>query len=294
MPTTPITLEALQVLDAIARRGSFAAAASELDKVPSAISYTVRKLEQELGIDLFNRDGHRATLTPAGQLTLEQGRRILEAADELTYAARQLAQGWEQKLHIYYNTYFSIESLLPLLKAFRAQHAHVELSVQEATGTQCWDALLTEQADLILGAPQVTVLDSRVITLELGQLDFGLFAAPQHPLAQDPQASLIAYDCMSLDKQVPTAIENQLSAQVRLPNANAQIAALCAGLGWGWLPWTQAQAYVQRGDLVALAQMAPLTQQILAAWRRPQQGKALSWWVETLTQQATKHAASAA
>src|SRR5450756_1507445 len=62
-----LTLDALQVMDAIERKGSFAAAAAELHRVPSALTYTVQKLEQDLDVLLFDRGGHRARLTPAGQ-----------------------------------------------------------------------------------------------------------------------------------------------------------------------------------------------------------------------------------
>jgi hypothetical protein len=58
----PITLDALEVLDAIDRKGSFAAAANALFRVPSAISYTMQKLEQDLDVVLFQKEGRRATL----------------------------------------------------------------------------------------------------------------------------------------------------------------------------------------------------------------------------------------
>ena len=53
--TLLITLDALQTLDAIERRHSFAAAAEELHRVPSAVSYTINKLEEDLGVALFDR-----------------------------------------------------------------------------------------------------------------------------------------------------------------------------------------------------------------------------------------------
>jgi DNA-binding transcriptional LysR family regulator len=56
-PTAVLTLEALQLVDAIARRGSFAGAAAELGRVPSAITYAVRKLEDDLDVLLFDRRG---------------------------------------------------------------------------------------------------------------------------------------------------------------------------------------------------------------------------------------------
>ncbi|WP_372809676.1 LysR family transcriptional regulator, partial [Litorivivens sp.] len=69
-----LTLEALEVLSAIERAGSFAAAAEQLHKVPSAVTYAVQKLAQELGVQLFNKEGRRAVMTPAARLLVAQGR----------------------------------------------------------------------------------------------------------------------------------------------------------------------------------------------------------------------------
>ena len=66
--SSPITLDALSVLDAIERKKSFAAAGDELFRVPSAISYTVNKLEDDLGIALFDRSKRKAELTDVGCL----------------------------------------------------------------------------------------------------------------------------------------------------------------------------------------------------------------------------------
>jgi predicted RecB family endonuclease len=70
-----LTLEALQILDAIARKGSFAAAAAALDKVPSAITYSIRKLEEDL--DVFVR--------PAGtqSKTDQRWRRVVNSGQKL-------------------------------------------------------------------------------------------------------------------------------------------------------------------------------------------------------------------
>lgn len=91
-----LTLEALRVMDAIDRRGSFAAAADELGRVPSALSYTMQKLEEELDVVLFDRSGHRTKFTNVGRMLLERGRVLLEAADKLTTDAEALARGWER------------------------------------------------------------------------------------------------------------------------------------------------------------------------------------------------------
>ena len=78
-----LTLDALAVLEAIDRQGSFAAAAEELHRVPSAITYAVQKLEQDLDVLIFDRRGHRALLTDTGRELLREGRHLLQAAAEL-------------------------------------------------------------------------------------------------------------------------------------------------------------------------------------------------------------------
>ena len=85
----PITLDALEVLDAIERKGSFAAAANELFRVPSAISYSIQKLEQDLDVVLFRKEGRKAVLTPAGKILLEQGREILQATERLAMTTKK-------------------------------------------------------------------------------------------------------------------------------------------------------------------------------------------------------------
>ena len=68
-----ISLDALQILDAIDARGSFAAAAQALFRVPSALTHAVKKLEVDLGVTLFVRQGRRALLTPAGRMRSNSG-----------------------------------------------------------------------------------------------------------------------------------------------------------------------------------------------------------------------------
>jgi molybdenum-dependent DNA-binding transcriptional regulator ModE len=98
--TMSLSLDALAVLDAIARRGSFAAAAAELGKVPSALTYTVRRLEDELDVLIFDRRGKRARLTAAGAELLEQGRVLIRAADDIVCRVKEVASGWEVELRI--------------------------------------------------------------------------------------------------------------------------------------------------------------------------------------------------
>ena len=96
-----LTPEALAMMDTIARTGSFAAAARELGKVPSALTYSVRQLEDALDVLLFDRSSRQAQLTAAGEELLDEGRRLLERDGRGGQPrASRVATGWETQLTI--------------------------------------------------------------------------------------------------------------------------------------------------------------------------------------------------
>ncbi len=106
-----LTLEALRLwMRSIA--GSFAAAADELGRVPSALSYTMQKLEEELDVVLFDRSAI-APNSPMSEDVAGARRVLLEAADKLTTDAEALARGWETHLTIV------TEALVPTPAFFR-------------------------------------------------------------------------------------------------------------------------------------------------------------------------------
>src|SRR5437867_12915135 len=80
-----LTPEALAMMDVIARTGSFAAAARELGKVPSALTYNVRQLEDALAVLLFDRRSRQAKLTAAGDELLNARRRLLAPTAALAH-----------------------------------------------------------------------------------------------------------------------------------------------------------------------------------------------------------------
>ena len=115
---TIITIEALVAIDAIHRYGTFALAAKSLHKVPSALTYTVKKLEYDLKVSLFNRDKQRATLTQAGEKVLEQGREILKATEQLRKSVQSVQVEWDGELKIARDSIISEQKLFDTLHLF--------------------------------------------------------------------------------------------------------------------------------------------------------------------------------
>src|SRR4051794_18707402 len=115
-----LTPEALAMMDVIARTGSFAAAARELGKVPSALTYNVRQLEDALDVLLFDRRSRQAKLTAAGEELLNEGRRLLEQIDAVANRVKRVATGWETQLTVAVDGVMSRLTMFELCEAFFA------------------------------------------------------------------------------------------------------------------------------------------------------------------------------
>lgn len=285
-----ITLEALRVLDAIDRKGSFGAAAEALFKVPSALSYTIQKLESDLGINLFDRSKQKAQLTTAGRLLLEQGRQLLQAASAIEEAVQQLESGWETQLRIARDTVLPLAPLLQQINAFNQLDKRVAITVSEEVLGGTWDALITERCDLVLGASgdlPKGIFEYRL----MGEVEFVFAVAREHPLrfhkgAVDAAAIaafptiVIADSSLSSPGRSSGLLESRQI--IRVPNAAAKIQAQLMGVGVGFLPKHLIQNEIQREELVILDCTVPRPNiPLYIAWRKNNSGKALQWFADS-------------
>ena len=288
-----ISLDLLQILDAIERHGSFTAAANALHRVPSALSHAVAKLESELNAQLFSRSGRKATLNEAGRTLLDDGRHLLRAAGELERRVQRIATGWEAELRIAIDAIIPLERLYPLLERFYgAGHStQIRLSYEVLGG--CWDALATGRADLVIGAPGDMPARSGMATrLMCAHSDFVFAVAPTHPLAAWPgvipnsellrhRAIVVADTSQELDARSIGLIEGQPA--LRVPDIRSKASAQVAGLGIGHLPRWLAAPEIAAGRLVEKAVSDPRPAMPLhLAWRSRQPGKALAWFLAEL------------
>lgn len=288
-----ISLDLLQILDAIERHGSFTAAANALHRVPSALSHAVAKLESELNAQLFSRSGRKATLNEAGRTLLDDGRHLLRAAGELERRVQRIATGWEAELRIAIDAIIPLERLYPLLERFYgAGHGtQIRLSYEVLGG--CWDALATGRADLVIGAPGDMPARSGMATrLMCAHSDFVFAVAPTHPLADWPgvipnsellrhRAIVVADTSQELDARSIGLIEGQPA--LRVPDIRSKASAQVAGLGIGHLPRWLAAPEIAAGRLVEKAVSDPRPAMPLhLAWRSRQPGKALAWFLAEL------------
>lgn len=169
------------------KEGSFAAASAKLYKTPSALSYTVHKLESDLNIQLLDRSGHRAKFTRTGKMLLEKGREVLHTVRELEKQAIKLHEGWENELVIGVDDTFPFSLLAPLIEAFYQHHSVTRLKFINGVLGGSWDALTQGRADIIVGAMHEPPSSSEFGFSRLGDLEQVFAVAPHHPLALEEE-----------------------------------------------------------------------------------------------------------
>lgn len=305
-----LTPEALSMMDTIARTGSFAAAAREMGKVPSALTYSVRQLEEALDVLLFDRRSRQAVLTAAGQELLVEGRRLLQEMDAVANRVRRIATGWESELTVVIDDAIARRALFDLMEAFfqlpsgddavaGGPPTRLKLRTEVLSGT--WEALLSGQADLAIGV-STQPPGSSVFCESLGDMEMIFCVAPHHPLAAatEPLSSAIiaahriiavADTARSLAPMTVGVVPGQ--DVLTMPSMSAKLEALMRGMGCGSLPTPMVRRHIEAGRLVHKQtfqgkRVSPMNY----AWRNTGQppGRALAWWLQQLHSETTRRA----
>ncbi|MEZ5572510.1 MAG: LysR substrate-binding domain-containing protein [Halioglobus sp.] len=293
----PITLEVLDMLDAIDRRGSFAKAAEELNKATSALSYAVQKLEEQLDIPLFQRQGRRSVLTPAGQLVLEEGRLILQASTRLARQAREVATGWETRIRIALESITAPEPFFSAITRFLHEFPSIEIDINECVLNGGWEALEHNRTDLLVGGPGPVPQQKGFRAIRLSNIDLIPVIASSHPLAaiagdRDALSSrmhemhrVVTHDTSQLGITRSEGLSSD-GRMLYVQNIDQKIHAIAAGAGIGNLPRSRVQSQLESGELVQLNIETSNSHGHFLAWRISNKGRGLQSLVRLLSEEA--------
>ncbi|TCL04778.1 MULTISPECIES: LysR family transcriptional regulator [Sodalis] len=285
-----LTLEALRVMDAIDRRGSFASAADELGRVPSALSYTMQKLEEELDVVLFDRSGHRTKFTNVGRMLLERGRILLEAADKLTTDAEALARGWETHITLVTEALVPTEKLFPLIEKL-ALKANTQVSLTTEVLAGAWERLEQGRADIVIAPDMHFRASSEINSRKLYSVLNVYVASPDHPIHQEPEplseVTRVKYRGIAIAdtaRERPVLTVQLLDKQQRLTvsSMHDKRQALLAGLGVATMPYPLVAEDIAAGRLRVVSPEYSVESDIIMAWRRDSMGEAKSWFLREI------------
>jgi DNA-binding transcriptional LysR family regulator len=235
-----LDLDALRALDAVVRCDGYARAALHLHKVQSAVSYQVRKLERQLGLQLLDREGYRVRLTAAGEAVLFEGRQLLAQAEHLESVARQFSIGWEPRLTVIVDGILPLEPTLSALKTLATERVptRIQVKVEFLGGVQY--RFEKDDADLMLVKDYEA--RPRLKAETLPPIECVLCVASSHPLAGAKSVSLAELHQhveLSVQDSSEQGDDRHMFGGERVFYLSGFVAkkqALQMGLGFGWMP----------------------------------------------------------
>jgi DNA-binding transcriptional LysR family regulator len=248
-----------------------------------------------LDIVLFRKQGRRSVLTPAGRVLLEQGRELLAAAGKLAATVKQVHSGWEPSLGIAVDSVLGFERIYPVIEEFYTIQPDIEINLYEEVLGGTWEAVVTERADLAIGATYQPGYAQGIKHRQLTQAKWVFAVVPGHPLCSEPrpitpqqieQHRLVVVQDSS---QSYAPLNKRLFARrpvLRVPSVAEKIRAQVSGLGVGFVPSKAIESLVQAGKLVVLpvehTGVAEDEGVLHIAWKSSSRGKALHWFIERI------------
>ena len=254
-------LSQLEVFLTVAREGRFSRAAEKLYRTQSAVSQTIRKLEEELGEPLFDRSSREGVLTDAGQTLKEYAEKLLNLRNDAQEALVELRQVQKGKLAIAANEFTALY-LLPVLAEFRRLHPMIKITVQRSLGSHIPDDLLRHAVEM--GVLTYDPQDARLRSIVVYQDELTFVVPPTHPLAGEKQISIrqlgaevfVAHIVPSpYREKVIEAFRRHktpLHMDVELPTLQAITRFVSMGNGVALVPEISVQGELARGELVRI------------------------------------------
>lgn len=252
-----VSLKQWRIFHAVIDCGGFAEAAKALHVSQSSISYTIAKLQDQLGTALLKIEGRKAILTAEGRALLERSRNVLKEAIELETFAKNLGQGWGQEIRLVVDHNFPVHLLTQALSKFTALGegtAHVRL--REVVTLQAEDVLRDPNLDLAISERVPLGLLGEPLT----EVEYVAVAHAQHPLLQlDREVTAIDLGRhVQIDMGSASALEKNGASNPKhmrrwvMNSFDTVVAAVAEGLGYAWLPEHRVQKWLDQGTLVRL------------------------------------------
>src|SRR5262245_46704962 len=175
-----ISIDQWATLVSVVESGGYARAGEALHKSQSTLTYAIQKLEELLGVKVFEIRGRKAVLTATGEVLYRRGKTLVDEAARLERAAGELAKGWEAEIRIAVEILFPTWLLVQCLGAFSAEHPNTRIELYETVLGGTDEALAARRVDFAI----TSTLVPGFLGDELMQLPIVLVAAPSHPLYQ--------------------------------------------------------------------------------------------------------------
>ena len=256
MKTPRVTLEQWHVLQTVIDEGGYAQAAAKLHRSQSSVSYTIGKLEEQLGVSVLTIEGRKAQLTPVGETLLLRSRHLVREAAVLEEFAHQLDSGWEPEIRLVVDAACPVAFLMQVLRSFEPLCNGTRVRLLEVVLSGAEDALKAGEVDLAI----TPLVPRGYLGEQILEIEFVAVAADEHDLfllekeltVDDihPYRQVVIRDS-GVQRQVDAG---WLGAEYRwtVSSMDTATAIVVNGLAFGWLPRDRVQEYLDQGKLKIL------------------------------------------
>src|SRR5215469_16146079 len=260
------TLDEWEILQTVVQLGGFAPAAKQLNRSQSTISYAIARLQEQLGIRLFEIKGRRAHLTELGRLLLADVESHLEGFHQLEQRARSLASGGETEVRLSVDSIYPNERLFAALAEFARLFPHVQPKLRQGTFLSADAEFSVYNAQLCISAlPSREFFSKPIISIRMVAV-----ARHDHPLhaikRKLNRPDLMQHMLVSIEGAASGTLKHQprVPAQrvLQVTSIEAAIDAVRSGLCFGWLPAYRIQANLANGELLPLCLPAGGTREV--------------------------------
>src|SRR5882757_5405319 len=291
-----VSLDQLRTFITAVDEGSFSAASRKLLRSQSVVSETISKLEEQIGLQLFDRAGRYPKLTAAGSAVLGDARSIIAGVDLLKARAKGMSAGLQPELSVVIDVFYPIDAITRVAKEFRQKYPGVGLRIYvEALGGAIQPVLDGRCSIGVIGS--LPIIPDTLTHERLPGIAFLMVAARDHALTA--YRGKIPKDVLAKHTQIVLTDRSELSlgrefgvmspATWRLADLFAKHHFLLKGLGWGGMPLHAVRKDLEEGRLCELSiEDVPadgLTLPMSAVWQtKAPPGPAGWWFVDRLKQ----------
>lgn len=251
-----MTFDQVMVFHHIVKHGGFKAAADDLHKTQPAISVAIKKLEEEMGVELFDRSGYRPTLTEHGKMFFEKSKRLMQGMQDLEGLSESFRQGDEPHLSLAIDGISPLPKILSLCKNFGDRYPHTKLSLG-------FDILSEAERRVLDGDAQIGVTHfvSEGSLLEILPMTSMRMVPVMCKELFEMKSPKTDTDLLEIDQIVVADKNSQSTANFgilsggkkwRLSDSNFKKDIILSGLGWGHLPEHTIERELKEKKLVVL------------------------------------------
>lgn len=270
-------LRTLRAFVEVVRQGGFTQAAKEVCLTQSAVSKAVRQLEDELGVTLLDRNGHKSSMTDAGEIVFQRALRILAEQSDLKTELAELQGLTKGVLRLGLPPIGSDALFAPLFAIYRRLYPGIDIHLVEHGSKKLEDMVRNGEVDLgasLLPAPEE--FDWQNVREE----PMDVLIPASHPLANEPTIALadlqhmpfILFDtAFALNPIILNACHSQgftPAIAARSSQINFIIELVYAGLGVGFLPRLIAEQRARHGVKHITLRDPAISWDMAWIWRR--------------------------